>query len=45
MQIQVFFLTFHFQDDPLVSNIAQQYIHNREEHDKMAKEWTQRYAC
>lgn len=30
--------------DPLVGNIAQQYLTNREEHDETAKEWTQRYA-
>ncbi|KAK3735795.1 hypothetical protein RRG08_036843 [Elysia crispata] len=31
-------------NDPLVGNIAQQYLTNREEHDKMAREWTKRYA-
>lgn len=30
--------------DPLVGNIAQQYLHNREEHDRIAREWTRRYA-
>ncbi|CAG8447427.1 5020_t:CDS:2 [Diversispora eburnea] len=25
-------------------NIAHQYLHSREEHDKVAKEWTKRYA-
>jgi len=30
--------------DPLVGNIAQQYINNREEHDETAREWTSRYA-
>ncbi|CAG8646976.1 20984_t:CDS:2 [Dentiscutata erythropus] len=30
--------------DPLVGSIAHQYLHNREEHDKVAKEWTKRYA-
>jgi len=31
--------------DPLVGHIAQQYISDREEHDRIAKEWTKRYAC
>ncbi|PVU99867.1 hypothetical protein BB559_000341 [Furculomyces boomerangus] len=31
--------------DPLVGAIAQQYLQNREEHDKIAREWTKRYAC
>ncbi|XP_055333003.1 ubiquitin-conjugating enzyme E2 E1-like [Paramacrobiotus metropolitanus] len=30
--------------DPLVGSIAQQYINNREEHDKVARLWTTRYA-
>lgn len=30
--------------DPLVASIANQYLNNREEHDKIAKEWTQRFA-
>ncbi|KAK9729756.1 Ubiquitin-conjugating enzyme E2 E2 [Basidiobolus ranarum] len=30
--------------DPLVGSIAKQYMNNREEHDKIAKEWTERYA-
>ncbi|RHZ79921.1 hypothetical protein Glove_140g100 [Diversispora epigaea] len=30
--------------DPLVGSIAHQYLHSREEHDKVAKEWTKRYA-
>lgn len=30
--------------DPLVGNIAQQFIANREEHDSIAREWTRRYA-
>jgi len=30
--------------DPLVSDIAQQFIHDRSEHDRIAKEWTARYA-
>jgi len=30
--------------DPLVASIAQQYITDREAHDKVAAEWTRRYA-
>ncbi|PRP74093.1 hypothetical protein PROFUN_08717 [Planoprotostelium fungivorum] len=30
--------------DPLVSNIATEYINDRKKHDKTAKEWTERYA-
>lgn len=30
--------------DPLVGSIATQYITNREEHDKTAREWTRRFA-
>ena len=30
--------------DPLVGNIAQLYVTKREEHDKMAAEWTRRFA-
>ncbi|GAA5821428.1 hypothetical protein JCM3770_007078 [Rhodotorula araucariae] len=30
--------------DPLMPDIAQKYLKNRKEHDKTAKEWTQRYA-
>ncbi|KAI8903322.1 ubiquitin-conjugating enzyme/RWD-like protein [Gorgonomyces haynaldii] len=30
--------------DPLVADIAQKYINDRQEHDRLAKEWTQRYA-
>lgn len=31
-------------DDPLVGSIAQQYLTDRELHDKTAAEWTKRYA-
>ncbi|ORZ02926.1 ubiquitin-conjugating enzyme/RWD-like protein [Syncephalastrum racemosum] len=31
--------------DPLVGNIAQEYLNDREEHDRIAREWTKRYAC
>jgi ubiquitin-conjugating enzyme E2 D/E len=31
-------------DDPLVPAIAAQYKANREEHDRIAREWTRRYA-
>uniref|UniRef100_A0A915JJ29 E2 ubiquitin-conjugating enzyme n=1 Tax=Romanomermis culicivorax TaxID=13658 RepID=A0A915JJ29_ROMCU len=30
--------------DPLVGSIAQQYLNNRDEHDRTAKSWTKRYA-
>mmetsp|Transcript_11065 Transcript_11065/g.17392 ORF Transcript_11065/g.17392 Transcript_11065/m.17392 type:complete len:169 (-) Transcript_11065:1111-1617(-) len=30
--------------DPLVANIAQQYINDREQHDKIAADWTKKYA-
>ena len=30
--------------DPLVSNIAQEYMHNREKHDQTAREWVKKYA-
>jgi ubiquitin-protein ligase len=30
--------------DPLVHSIAQQYIHDRDEHDRTAREWTRKYA-
>jgi len=37
---------FHFflLDDPLVGNIAQQLLADKEAHDKTAAEWTKRYA-
>ncbi|ORX48534.1 hypothetical protein DM01DRAFT_1338594 [Hesseltinella vesiculosa] len=31
--------------DPLVGNIAQEYLVDRETHDRNAREWTKRYAC
>ncbi|KAI8388690.1 ubiquitin-conjugating enzyme/RWD-like protein [Radiomyces spectabilis] len=31
--------------DPLVGSIAQEYLNDREEHDRVAREWTKRYAC
>uniref|UniRef100_A0A2C9JST6 E2 ubiquitin-conjugating enzyme n=1 Tax=Biomphalaria glabrata TaxID=6526 RepID=A0A2C9JST6_BIOGL len=31
-------------NDPLVGSIAQQYLTNREEHDRIARQWTKRYA-
>lgn len=31
-------------DDPLVGNIAHQYINDRESHDRIAAEWTRRFA-
>lgn len=36
--------TYICLDDPLVGNIARQYMNDREEHDKVAREWTQKYA-
>eukprot|EP01090_Pellita_catalonica_P001816 TRINITY_DN11546_c0_g1_i1.p1 TRINITY_DN11546_c0_g1~~TRINITY_DN11546_c0_g1_i1.p1 ORF type:complete len:150 (-),score=6.43 TRINITY_DN11546_c0_g1_i1:164-613(-) len=30
--------------DPLVQSIAQQYINDRDTHDKVASDWTKRYA-
>ncbi|KAF9160970.1 Ubiquitin-conjugating enzyme E2 2 [Mortierella sp. AD011] len=30
--------------DPLVASIAHQYLNDREEHDRIAKDWTKRYA-
>jgi len=30
--------------DPLVGSIATQYVNDREEHDRIAREWTKRYA-
>lgn len=30
--------------DPLVESIAQELMHNKEKHDKTAREWTRRYA-
>ena len=33
-----------FVEDPLVGSIAQQYVNDRQQHDKIAKEWTRRYA-
>ncbi|KAJ4456647.1 putative Ubiquitin-conjugating enzyme E2 E1 [Paratrimastix pyriformis] len=31
-------------EDPLVGNIAQQLLADREEHDRIAREWTERFA-
>ncbi|XP_071941938.1 ubiquitin-conjugating enzyme E2 E1-like [Antedon mediterranea] len=31
-------------DDPLVGSIATQYLTNRQEHDRIAKSWTKRFA-
>lgn len=33
------------KDDPLVGSIAHLFKTNRKEHDRIAKEWTKRYAC
>ncbi|KAL3901733.1 MAG: hypothetical protein SGCHY_000361 [Lobulomycetales sp.] len=32
-------------DDPLVSSIAGLYLSDREEHDRVARDWTKRFAC
>jgi ubiquitin-protein ligase len=37
-------LTQRCAEDPLVGAIAQEYIADREKHDKTAAEWTRRYA-
>jgi ubiquitin-conjugating enzyme E2 D/E len=31
-------------NDPLVADIAKQFLHDREKHDKTAREWVKRYA-
>lgn len=33
-----------FTADPLVGSIATQYLTNRAEHDRIARQWTKRYA-
>ena len=38
------FLTDCNPDDPLVPEIAEQYVNNREEHDRICREWTKKYA-
>jgi len=35
---------FFLVADPLVGSIATQYLQNREEHDRIARLWTKRYA-
>jgi len=32
-------------NDPLVPDIARMYVNNRPEYDRIAREWTIRYAC
>ncbi|ETO35730.1 ubiquitin-conjugating enzyme E2 D3 [Reticulomyxa filosa] len=39
-----FFNAIFFSHDPLVAEIAKQYKTNRKEHDKIAAEWTRKYA-
>jgi ubiquitin-conjugating enzyme E2 D/E len=43
-----FICTFFFAniclDDPLVASIAHQYLNDREEHDRIAKDWAKRYV-
>ena len=38
------FLTDCNSDDSLVPEIAAQYVNNREEHDRICREWTKKYA-
>lgn len=40
----LFLIIFDFLDDPLVASIAHQYLNDREEHDRIAKDWAKRYA-
>ena len=37
-------LTDCYPDNALVPEIAEQYVNNREEHDRICKEWTKKYA-
>lgn len=37
-------LLLPFTADPLVGSIATQYLTNRAEHDRIARQWTKRYA-
>jgi len=37
-------LLLPFAADPLVGSIATQYLTNRAEHDRIARQWTKRYA-
>jgi hypothetical protein len=41
---EVINLNLFLSADPLVGSIATQYTQNREEHDRIAKLWTKRYA-
>lgn len=43
MDTEIFFFFFCI-DDPLVGSIAQEYLLDREKHDRTAKEWTKIYA-
>ena len=38
-QLMDFVFSFQKPADPLVGNIANQYLQHRDEHDKMAKLW------
>jgi Ubiquitin-protein ligase len=44
MQVQWKRVIFFPLADPLVGSIATQYLQNREEHDRIARLWTKRYA-
>lgn len=42
--IEACFFLCLYVGDPLVGSIATQYVNDREEHDRIAQEWTKRYA-
>lgn len=42
--IMLLFMILFVSADPLVGSIATQYLQNREEHDRIARLWTKRYA-
>ncbi|KAB0392519.1 hypothetical protein E2I00_014690, partial [Balaenoptera physalus] len=44
VQILFFNVRSFLPADPLVGSIATQYMTNRAEHDRMARQWTKRYA-
>jgi len=40
------YYVYHYNlvDDPLVGSIARQFVNDRRTHDKIARNWTKRYA-
>ena len=38
------YVCHYLTDDPLVGSIATQFINDRRTHDKIARNWTKRYA-